>query len=145
MSSRHNGPQKYAGARGKRHALPVVEREGEPGEGAPKKLSNHEIVQLLENDGVTRIQKLMRSHDELAVETLAEVAGDKKSSPSSRVTASTRILEYAHGKPLPILNRVAAGGGGGGITINVVKFYGAGEATKEEVIIEAEAVIEENT
>jgi len=127
MSSRKNGPKNFSGARGKKKAREVISRPGDPAE-----MTGGEVVQMLEDEGVSRIRKLMRPHDQLAVDTLAAIARDDEASAASRVTASTRILEYAHGKPVPIAGKTAGLGTGNGLTINVIKFYDSNEPVTVE-------------
>ncbi len=139
MSSRHNGPKASANARGKRYAREVVERPD--AEVVPSVVTDKEVVQMLQEDGVSTIRKLMRPHDQLAVDTLAEVAGDKDASPSSRVTAATRILEWSHGKPVPIVGKTAGLGTGSGLKIQILQFYGDSRgAVATAVDVESESV-----
>ena len=126
MSSRKNGPKNFAGARGKKHAREVIKR--------PDEMTGDEVVEMLEHEGISRIKQLMRPHDQLAVDTLAAVAGDEEAPAGARVTASTRILEWAHGKPLPIMGNTAGLGTGNGLTINIARFYNTDEPVAADVI-----------
>lgn len=131
MSSRKNGPKNSAGARGKKKAREVISRPGDVAN-----IPGAEVVEMLDNDGVSRIKKLTRLHDKLAVDTLAEISADPKAPAGARVTASTRIIEWAHGKPLPIVAKTAGLGTGNGLTITINKFFAQGEPTTPEEVAE---------
>lgn len=46
-----------------------------------------------------QITELARKHTDLALNTLAEIAGDKKATHSARVAAATALLDRGWGKP----------------------------------------------
>lgn len=48
---------------------------------------------------VHRVSNLARQHTDLALRTLAEIAGNRKATPSARVAASEALLNRAWGKP----------------------------------------------
>ena len=127
MSSRKNGPKNSAGARGKKKAREVIKR--------PNDMTNDEVVETLEKEGVSRVKQLMRTHDQLAVDTLAAVAGDEEAPAGARVSASTRILEWAHGKPVPISGNTSGVGSGNGLTITINRFFDK-EEDQEPITIE---------
>ena len=50
------------------------------------------------------ISDLARSHTELAIETLAEIAANQKAPPAARVSASEALLNRGWGKPAQSLD-----------------------------------------
>jgi hypothetical protein len=94
--------------------------------GFEEKLSDQELVEVLESNRQASLKAKAREHTDLAVETLAEVAEWGKTDASRR-SAARDILEFGHGKPT---QQVHHSGGGGGITINILKFS---DGTRTEV------------
>jgi len=132
VSSHHNGPKASAGAKGKAKALEVLERPGDQVE-EKVEMTDSEIVEMLTQDGVSRMRKLMRPHTDIAVATLAEVCEDKEASPSARVSASKAILDYGYGKPVSIVPASVGGGGIAGLRINLIQFFPDAVATSQAV------------
>ncbi len=127
MSGRHSGPKISSGARGKKIARTDITRTGDtewlpqPLKNDPQPMSGDAALDMLEG-GVSRVRKLTREHDQLAVDTLASICGDPEATDSSRVAAATRILEYSHGRPIPLMGSTRINGAGNALTINVLRF-----------------------
>lgn len=62
----------------------------------------------------SQVQELCQRHTAKAVETLASLMEDPKTSASNRITAAKALLEYGYGKPQAAPQ---VGGGAGGVTI----------------------------
>ena len=86
--------------------------------GFEEKLSDDELVRVLEDNRKSSLRAKAREHTDLAVETLAEVAEFGKT-PGARRAAARDLLEFGHGKPTQQVHHT---GGGGGITINILRF-----------------------
>lgn len=99
-------------------------------------MTGGEVLEVLEEEGISRIKKLMRPHDQDAVDTLHAIAMDPEASAASRVTASTRILEYAHGKPVAITGKTAGLGTGNGLHITINRFFDKDEPITVEALVE---------
>ena len=91
-------------------------------------LDDGELVNVLEANRQTSIQKKMRAHEDMAVATIAELA-EFGSSETVRRRSARDILEYSRGRPSQQVLHTG-GGGGGGITVNVLSF---GDGTRREV------------
>ena len=76
------------------------------------------------------LTELAQQHTETAIGTLVDVMGDADAAANARVSASTRILEFAHGKAA---QSVVHTGNEGGLTINILRLSD-GDSGKQQVI-----------
>lgn len=86
--------------------------------GLVKPMSKSEIDQSFADGEVMELAQLAQQHTGSAIETLVGVMGDLDAPANSRVSAATRILEFAHGKAAQSVNQQQESGG---LTINILR------------------------
>lgn len=105
--------------------------------GLVKKMTQAEIDQSFRDGETIELADLAQAHTGTAIETLVGVMGDLEAPANSRVSAATRILEFAHGKAAQSVQQQAETGG---LTINILRMSD-GDTHKE--VIEAVEVAKE--
>lgn len=105
--------------------------------GLVKKMTQAEIQRAFRDGESIELADLAQAHTGTAIETLVGVMGDLEAPANSRVSAATRILEFAHGKAAQSAQQQAETGG---LTINILRMSD-GDTHKE--VIEAVEVAKE--
>ena len=76
------------------------------------------------------LSRLAREHTDAAIQTLVKVMRSTKAPANAKVSAATRLLEFAHGKAAQSVNH--NGSQAGGLTINILRMTDGGQ--KEKVL-----------
>ena len=86
-----------------------------------------EVEEAFEAGKTLELAQLAQAHTDDAIGTLVEVMRNLDASPNSRVSAATRILEFAHGRAAQTVKQESSGGG---LTINILRLTD-GETQRE--------------
>lgn len=92
-------------------------------------LTKKEIDKSFAEGQTIELSRLAQAHTGTAIETLVEVMGDLDATAGSRVSAATRILEFAHGRAAQTVNQKSDSGG---LTINILRMSD-GETHREVI------------
>lgn len=77
-----------------------------------------EVAKAFEDGETLELARLAQAHTDDAIGTLVEVMGNPDAPANSRVSAATRILEFAHGRAAQTVKQESSGGG---LTINILR------------------------
>ena len=102
-----------------------LRRTGAQGRTSPMRQS--EVEEAFEAGKTLELAQLAQAHTDDAIGTLVEVMRNLDASPNSRVSAATRILEFAHGRAAQTVKQESSGGG---LTINILRLTD-GETQRE--------------
>lgn len=90
-----------------------------------------EVTAAFEDGEQIQLTDLARAHTGEAISTLVKVMKSTKSPANAKVSAATRILEFAHGRAA---QSETAGPKSGGLTINILKLS---DGQRSEQVIDA--------
>ena len=98
-----------------------------------------EIEQDFRDGQVLELAGIAQGHTDSAISTLVEVMQNEESPANSRVSAATRILEFAHGKAVQQVHQKSDSGG---LTINILKMSdGKTETSVQDVVSVAKEML----
>jgi hypothetical protein len=98
--------------------------------------ADQEVLDAFE---VNPAQKAAREHVPLAIQTLKDVAEKADAPPGARVSAASKILETAYGKPGMI--QIPDATGGGGIVVNILNLSSGKQ--QDPITLPAEVIDED--
>lgn len=96
-------------------------------QGRSDPLGPSEVAKAFEDGETLELAQLAQAHTDDAIGTLVEVMGNPDAPANSRVSAATRILEFAHGRAAQTVKQESSGGG---LTINILRLTD-GETQRE--------------
>ena len=96
-------------------------------QGRSDPLGPSEVAKAFEDGETLELARLAQAHTDDAIGTLVEVMGNPDAPANSRVSAATRILEFAHGRAAQTVKQESSGGG---LTINILRMTD-GETQRE--------------
>lgn len=77
-----------------------------------------EVAKAFEDGETLELARLAQAHTDDAIGTLVEVMGNPDNPANSRVSAATRILEFAHGRAAQTVKQESSAAG---LTINILR------------------------
>ena len=89
------------------------------GKGRVVPLDRKGVDDAFEQGSQITLSELAQSHTDDAIQTLVSVMKSDKSAANAKVSAATRILEFAHGRAAQSVNHT--GQAQGGLTINILR------------------------
>lgn len=81
-------------------------------------MGRKDVAEAFEQGEQIALSDLAQAHTDDAIQTLVRVMRSQKAPANAKVSAATRILEFAHGKASQSVNHT---GNEGGLTINILR------------------------